>query len=97
MQHILYILILNVATLLNSLMSDFTHGKYADLQTMTTLLLPFQFGFLCFLKKFYWNIVDLQCSPVFVSGVQQTGSVIHIHVSILFSYRLLQTIEYISL
>ena len=30
-----------------------------------------------------WNIVDLQCVIV-VSGVQQSESVIHIHMSILF-------------
>ena len=44
---------------------------------------------------FYWSIVDLQCCVV--SAVQQSESVIHIHIStllkILFSYRSLQSIE----
>ena len=34
---------------------------------------------------------------VLVSGVQQSNSVIHIHVSILFPFRLLQNIEQSSL
>ena len=48
---------------------------------------------------FYWSIVDLQCCVV--SAVQQSESVIHIHIStllkILFSYRSLQSIEQSSL
>ena len=47
------------------------------------------------LINFYWSVVDLQCC-VSVS-VQQSESVIHIHistlVSILFPYRSLQSIE----
>ena len=55
---------------------------------------------LCFFF-FNWNIVDLECSISF--GVQQSESVIHIHVStffffkILFPYRLLQSIKWSSL
>ena len=37
-----------------------------------------------FKKLFYWTIVDLHA--VLVSGVQQSESVIHIHISILFSH-----------
>ena len=43
----------------------------------------------------YWSIVDIQCFAV--SGVQQSDSVTHIHLSILFQillpYRLLENIE----
>ena len=37
---------------------------------------------LLFTLNFYWNIFDVQC--LLVSGVQQSGSVIHIHISTLF-------------
>ena len=37
---------------------------------------------LLFILNFYWNIFDVQC--LLVSGVQQSGSVIHIHISTLF-------------
>ena len=57
---------------------------------------------LFFLFFFNWSIVDLECSISF--GVQQSESVIHIHVStfffffkILFPYRLLQSIKWSSL
>ena len=52
-----------------------------------------------FFFNFYWSIVDLQCC--FSSGVQQSESVIHIHIStlfqILFPYRSLQSIGQSSL
>ena len=62
---------------------------------MTILLLPFQFGYflfyaLCFWVSFlFYNFlfyigVWLIYNVVLVSGVQQSHSVIHIHVSILF-------------
>ena len=48
-----------------------------------------------FFCKFYWSIVIY--NVVLVSGVQQSDSVIHIHIfflfQILFPYRLLQNIE----
>ena len=52
-----------------------------------------------FFYIFYWNMVDLQCW--LVSGVKQSESVIHIHISTLFQslfpYRSLQSIEQSSL
>ena len=48
-----------------------------------------------FFFSFYWNIFDTQCSTV--SGVQQSESVMHIHMftlfQIIFPYRPLQSIE----
>ena len=38
--------------------------------------------FLIHLKNIYWSIADLQCCVD--SGVQQSQSVIHIHISVLF-------------
>ena len=49
----------------------------------------------------YWHIVALQCCVRVGAGVQQSGSVIHIHISILFQilfpHRLFQNIELGSL
>lgn len=48
---------------------------------------------------FYWDIVDLQCHVVLVSGVQHNGSLMHTRVHMYsfsdpFPCRLLQDIEY---
>ena len=43
-----------------------------------------------FKKKFYWNIVNLQCC---VSGVQQSDSAMQIHIY-LFSFRFFSIIDY---
>ena len=45
---------------------------------------------------FFFFLVDgwLICNVVLVSGIQQSNSVIHVYVLILFHYRLLQEAEY---
>ena len=58
-------------------------------------------NFLLFKKNLFYIGVSLINNIVLVSGVQQSDSVIHIHVSILFQilfpFRLLQNIEQSSL
>ena len=86
-----------LAGMLSSKLSTAVLGACLILHKGTFIDFTLSFAFyslsIVFLNNFYWSIVDFPI--VLVSGVQQSESVIHIHISTLFeilcAYRSLQT------